>query len=44
MKWVTSPNSGIDHLAFECQTNHIWVEDWNSNMGVKYYVSKGNFD
>jgi hypothetical protein len=44
MKWVTNLNSSIDRLAFECQTNHIWVQDQISNMGVKCYVTKGSFD
>jgi hypothetical protein len=25
MRWINDLNNMIDHLAFECQTNHIWV-------------------
>jgi hypothetical protein len=25
LRWINDPNNMIDHLAFECQANHIWV-------------------
>jgi len=39
MRWFTNLNSGIDHLAFECQTNHIWAQARDSNTKVKCYVT-----
>jgi hypothetical protein len=38
MKWVTNFNNGIDHLAFECQTNHIWAQTHDFNTEVKCYA------
>jgi hypothetical protein len=44
MRWFTNLNDGIDHLAFECQTNHIWAEARDSNTKVKCYVTKDIFE
>jgi len=44
MRWVTNFNDGIDHLAFECQTNHIWAQAHDSNAEVKFYVIKDIFE
>ncbi len=36
MRWIIYLNSGIDHLAFECQTNHILaLQARNFNMKGK---------
>ncbi len=43
MRWVTNFNNGIDHLAFECQTNHIWAQAHDSNTEVKCYVTRDIF-
>jgi hypothetical protein len=44
MRWVIDLNSGIDHLAFEWQTNHFWAQAWDSNTRVKSYLIKGIFE
>jgi hypothetical protein len=43
MRWIINLNKGIDHLAFEYQTNHIWSQAWDFNTKVKCYVSRGIF-
>jgi len=44
MRWVINFNNGIDHLAFECQTNHIWAQAHDSNVEVKFYVTRDIFE
>jgi hypothetical protein len=34
-KWIIDLNNGIHHLAFECQTNHIWAYAWDFNTKMK---------
>jgi hypothetical protein len=43
MRWIINLNKGIDHLTFECQTNHILAQAWDFNTRVKCYVTKGIF-
>jgi hypothetical protein len=43
MRWFTNLNSSIDHLAFECQTNHIWAQVRDFNTKVKGYVTRDIF-
>ncbi len=44
MRWIIAMNSDIDHLPFECQTNHIWAQVQNYNMNVRCYVSRDIFE
>jgi hypothetical protein len=44
MKWITNINTGINHLAFDCQTNHIWAKVKDSKTRLKCYVIKDIFD
>jgi len=34
----------IDHLTFECQTNHIWAQARDSNTEVNCYVIRDIFE
>jgi hypothetical protein len=44
MRWIIGMNNDIDHLTFECQTNHIWGQVQNSNMNVRCYVTRAIFE
>jgi hypothetical protein len=38
MRWTIDLNNRIYHLAFECQTYHIWAKAWDSDKKVTCYV------
>jgi hypothetical protein len=39
-RWITNINIGINHLAFDCQKNHIWAKVKDSKTRLKCYVIK----
>jgi hypothetical protein len=39
MKWIIDFNNGIEHLTFDCQTNHIWTKAWDFHTKVKCHVN-----
>ncbi len=43
MRWITNINTGINHLAFDCQTNHIWAKVKDFKTRLKCYVIKDIF-
>jgi hypothetical protein len=43
MRWIIDLYSSVDHVVFECQTNHIWAHVRKSNIRVKCHVTNGIF-
>jgi hypothetical protein len=45
MKWIIDFNNGIEHLTFDCQTNHIWTKAWDSHTKMKCHtnINHGHF-
>lgn len=43
MRWIIDLNDRIYHLAFECQTCHIWAKAWNFDKRVTCYVTRPIF-
>lgn len=41
---ITNINTGINHLAFDYQTNHIWAKVKDCKTRLKCYVIKDIFD
>jgi hypothetical protein len=42
-RWIIDMNNRIYHLAFECQTYHIWAKAWNFDKRVTCNVSRFSF-
>jgi hypothetical protein len=43
MKWITNPTMSIEHLAFECQAQHIWGQHQSVHIGAISWVTKDFF-
>jgi hypothetical protein len=39
LKWIIDPNTGIDHLGFECKGQRVWVKHKNLETRVVAFVT-----